>query len=65
MKSKKKKKWNLEFALKDEDVMRILRVSKSTVGRLRRKGEIPSSKIGSTSYYHPDELENIVRGKRK
>lgn len=64
MESKREKiraDWKMNIALREEDVMELLGLSKSTMGRLRRNGEIPHSKLGSTNLYMPKELKKFLK----
>lgn len=51
----------MNIALREEDIMELLGLSKSTMGRLRRNGEIPHSKLGSTNLYIPKELKKFLK----
>ncbi|AFL79705.1 Prophage CP4-57 regulatory protein (AlpA) [Aequorivita sublithincola DSM 14238] len=60
MDSKRKKirrDWKKKIALREEEVMEMLGLSKSTMRRLHSNREIPHSKLGITNLYMPKELK--------
>lgn len=64
MDSKRKKfrgDWMMKIALREEEVMDMLGFSKSTMGRLRRNGEIPHSKLGGSFFYEPKALKKMLK----
>ncbi|MBK5214787.1 MAG: helix-turn-helix domain-containing protein [Flavobacteriaceae bacterium] len=66
MDSKRKKfrdDWMMKIALREEEVMDLLGFSKSTMGRLRRSGEIPHSKVGGSYFYLPKALKKMLKEK--
>lgn len=43
------------------DVMRLLKVSESTVCRLRKRGELEYKKVGGKIYYTPQSIESLMK----
>lgn len=63
MKAKGKKSdsdWLKKIALKEEEVMEIFGISKSTIGRYRRNNEIPFSKVGGSYFYLPKAIKKML-----
>ena len=50
--------------LKSAEVRRLLSISPGTLQHLRKKGTLPSSKIGNILYYDAAEIEAILSGKQ-
>jgi excisionase family DNA binding protein len=50
--------------LKADEVSRILRVSEKTVHRLVREQKLPAVTIGKRHRFHPQQLEEHLRGGR-
>jgi hypothetical protein len=42
------------------DVMRLLKVSESTVCRLRKRGELEYKKVGGKIYYTPTSIDALM-----
>ncbi|WP_158995133.1 helix-turn-helix domain-containing protein [Mucilaginibacter sp. L196] len=49
--------------LKSIEVRRMLNVSPNTLQRLRIKGVLKFSKVGSTFYYKADDVQKMLEGK--
>lgn len=49
------KKW-----LRSNEVMRLMKISNSTLQNLRDTGQIPFSKFGNSIYYDRDDLNEIL-----
>jgi len=54
------KKW-----LKSNEVMRILKISNSTLQNLRDTGVVPFTKFGSTIYYDRDDIHEIMNANKQ
>jgi hypothetical protein len=47
--------------LKNGEVKKLLRVSDSTIQRLRVSGSLVSTKVGGTYYYRYEDIENLLK----
>ncbi len=56
--SQKSSKW-----LKSIEVRKILNVSPNTLQRLRIKGVLKFSRVGSTFYYKAEDVQKMLEGK--
>lgn len=50
--------------LKSSDVRKLLSISPNTLQRLRVKGVLKFSKVGSTFFYKADEVQGMLEGKK-
>lgn len=48
-----------------EEVAKLLRVTKITVYKQAKKGQIPSFKVGRALRFNREEIEEYIRGKKK
>ncbi len=51
--------------LKPAEVSRVLNVSKSTVYRMLKSGDLPSLEVGFSKRVHPDDLDHFINECRK
>jgi excisionase family DNA binding protein len=51
--------------LRPQDVAKILHLSPPSVRRLIWKGELPSAKIGGRLYVVKEDLENLIKRKKR
>jgi len=57
--SEPKQRW-----LKSIDVIRMLKISASTLQTLRINGTIPYSKIGNTVFYDSDDIQKVLNDRK-
>lgn len=50
--------------LKTNDVLRMLKISSSTLQTLRVNGTIPYSKIGNTLFYDIEDIQKVLLNKK-
>ncbi len=64
MRNERKKSISIHL-LKPVEVSRVLNVSKSTVYRMLKSGDLPSLEVGFSKRVHPDDLDHFIEECRK
>ena len=53
--------WLRKIALKEEEVMELFGISKTTISRFRRERKIPYCKVGGSYFYQPKALKQMLK----